>query len=225
MAVASISRIRKRVIALLLAHPRGGYYTDNVGGKSTYASLQEITDAVVDADMNVCLAILDTPGHPYASGWQVASSNLASGDFLPPFIGAHGRVIIDPTGTGTFKRAVLARSADEMAEVVNNPTLYPNCKLFYFIEGNCIEHSGSAARVYYPSFSKTDAACQAHELYTSAVLAGALALLYKDGGDPQFFGEYAQIFALADAAIRAGEKTLPDIERLRVTMREGRQAA
>ena len=225
MTVVSISRVRKRVIALLLAHPRGGFYTDAVGGKGSYASLQEITDAVVDADMNVCLAILDTPGHPYASGFQVASSNLASGDTLPAFVGAHGRVVIDPTGTGTFKRAVLAKSADEMAEVVNNPTLYPNCKLFYFIEAGTVEHSGSAARVYYPSFSKTDAACQAHELYTSAVLAGAIALLMKDGGDPQFFGEYAHVAAEALARIRAGEKTLPDIERLRVMMREGRRAA
>ena len=218
MAVVSISRVRKRVIELLLAAGRGARYTDAVGDQKRYAVLQELTDAIVEADMHVCMAILETPGHPYRAGFMTPSGNLANGDFIPAHVGGHGKVEIDPTGGGTFRGGILAESLDELLEVLHHPTLFPNCTRYYFVEDGCIHHTGSAAKVWYPAFTKNDAACQAHELYTAAVIAGAIALLRKDGGDPGFFNDYAQAALAAEALIRGGAKALPDVEQLRLQL-------
>lgn len=225
MAVVSISRVRKRVIELLLAAGRGARYTDAVGDQKRYAALQELTDAIIEADMQVCLAILETPGHPYASGFMTASSNLANGDILPAFVGALGKVEIDPTGAGTFRGGILAPSLDELLEVIHHASLFPTCTRYYWVEGNVINHSGSAARVYYPSFTKNDSACQAHEAYTLAVLCRALSVLRKDGGDPGFYSDYAQMADIAELKIRGKETTLPDLSRLRLELQKrGRDA-
>jgi hypothetical protein len=147
-------------LELLLASPRGARYGGTAGGKSSYSVTQEVTDACVEGDMLTCMAIIETLGHPYRSGFMVASANLATGDFIPAHIGSHGRVVIDPTGTDTFKGGILAASMDELVEALHNPVLYPNAKRFYFIEDNCIEHLGSAAKVYYPLFTKTTRPCK-----------------------------------------------------------------
>jgi hypothetical protein len=226
MAVASVSRIRKRVIELLLAAGRGNRYADAVGDQKRYTVLQEITDAVVESDMQRCAVIISTVGHPYRAAFMTPTANLASGDFITPAgIAQHGKVEIDPTGGGTFKAGRLAKSHDHLLEVIHHPALFPNSKRWYWIEDSCIEHSGSAAKVWYPSFTKTDAACQAHELYTPGVMCGAIALLRKDGGDPTFYDDYAEMAAIGDQFIAQGVKALPSIEELRLLMREGRGKA
>lgn len=226
MAVVSISRVRKRVIELLLAAGRGARYADAVADQKRYTVLQEITDAVVESDMQRCAVIISTVGHPYRASFMTPTGNLATGDFITPAgIAQHGKVEIDPTGTGTFKAGRLAKSHDHLLEIIHHPTLFPNSKRWYWIEDSVIEHSGSAAKVWYPSFTKNDAACQAHELYTAGVLAGTIPLLRKDGGDPSFFDDYAEMAAVGDELIAARAKALPDIEELRAMMRERRSKA
>jgi hypothetical protein len=225
MAVASLSRIQQRVIELLLAAGRGARYTSTVGDSGLYAVTQEVTDAIIEADMRFCEAVISTPGHPYRPSFMVASSNLASSESIPPHVGAHGKVLIDPTGAGAFKRGILADSMDEVAEVLHHPTLYPNCKLYYFIEDSVIEHTGSAARVYYPSFTKNDAACQSHELYTEGVACAAIAILEKKGGDTQFYRDYRDMAAVAEMKARGRAEVIPEIEQLRLELAGFRKAA
>jgi hypothetical protein len=136
----------------------------------------------------------------------------------------HDKVTIDPTGAGTFKGARLAESNDNLLEVLHHPELFPNIQYLYWIEGNTIEHTGSAARVRYPTFTKNDVACQSHELYTAGVMAGAITLLRKPGGDPTFYDDYERMTAIGDVMIAGKSASLPDIEALRVMMREGRAA-
>lgn len=216
MAVVSISRVRKRVIELLLAAGRGARYADAVADQKRYAVLQELTDAIVEADMSVCMAVIETPGHPYRASFMTPSPNLASGDFIPAHVGGHGKVEID-NGSG-FKGGRLASSREEVLEMIEQPSLYASGGRWYWIEDNEIVHNGSAAKVWYPSFTKNDAACQAHELYTAAVLAAAIPLLRKDGGDASFYDDYAVIASLCEARIRRRERTLPDIEQLKVEL-------
>lgn len=163
-----------------------------------------------------------TVGHPYRSSFMTPSGNLATGDLVPGEVGQHGKVLIDPTGAGSFSKAKLAKTHDHLLEVLHNPTLFPNVKRLYWIEDGCIEHTGSAAKVWYPSFTKNDAACQAHELYTAGIMAGAIALLRKPGGDPTFYDDYERMAMFGDQMIAQGLKALPDVEELRVMMRERR---
>jgi hypothetical protein len=175
--------------------------------------------------MLVVEAIISTPGHPYRTAFMGPSSNLASGDFIPAHVGGHGKVLIDPTGTGTFKRGTLVPSMDELYEAQANPTLFPNATLFYCIEDSVIEFLGSAAKVWYPTYTKNDAACQAHELYTPAVLVNTIPLLKKDGGFSDFYNDFAQMAQLADARIRNREAAIPAVEQLRIELQRMRGAA
>lgn len=202
---------------MLLAAGRGARYTDAVGDQKRYTVLQELTDAIVEADMAVCLAVIETPGHPYRVGFMGPSSNLASGDFIPAHVGGHGKVEID-NGSG-FKPGLLAKSRDDVSEMIAQTALFAATARWYWIEDNEIVHNGNAAKVWYPSFTKNDAACQAHELYTAAVLCAVIPLLRKDGGDPQFYNDFAEMFSLAEQRIRRRERVIPDIEVLRAELK------
>lgn len=217
MAAVSISRVRKRVIELLLAAGRGARYTDAVGDQKRYTVLQELTDAIVEADMAVCMAIIETPGHPYRTSFMTPSSNLASGDFIPAHVGGHGKVEID-NGSG-FKPGLLAKSRDDVSEMIAQTALFAATGRWYWIEDNEIVHNGNAAKVWYPSFTMNLSACQAHELYTAAVICATIPLLRKDGGEAQFYDDYARMYALAESRIRRRERVIPDVEVLRAELK------
>lgn len=215
MAVVDISRARKRVVELLLASPRSARYSGTVSatdGSARFEVLQEITDAIVEADMAVCLAVIDTPGHPYRTGFLVASPNLASEDLLPAHVGAVGAVRIDETGSGTFRDGLLAESRDDLVEALRHPSLYPDAKRLYWVEDGQIVHGGAAARVYYPSFTKNDSACQAHEAYTQAVICGAVAGLVKDATGGDFAAFYVRQFEAYLRMVRDRLLVIPEAQ-------------
>lgn len=215
MAVVSESRVRRRVVELLLAGGRSARYAGTVSavdGNARFEVQQEITDAIIEADMAVCLAIIDTPGHPYRVGFMVASSSLANEDYIPAHVGADGVVKIDETGTGSFKDGILAESKDDLLEALKYPALYPSVERFYWVEDSQIIHGGAAARVYYPSFTKNDSVCQAHEAYTSAVIAGALAGLIKDAVGDDFAAYYAKQFEAYLGMIRGRLLVIPEVQ-------------
>jgi hypothetical protein len=164
--------------------------------------------------MLVCLEIINTPDHPYRASFMVASGNLANEEFIPAHIGEHGQVRIDETGGGTFNGGLLAKSKDEILSVIQCPSLYTNAKRWYWIEDGQLFHSGSAARIYYPSFTKNDSACQSHEAYTAAVIVGAVGFLAKDGalsGD-EFYKFYLEQFDAMRAEIRGGARVIPEAQ-------------
>lgn len=209
MAVVSLSRVRTRVIELLLAAPRASRYTSAVGNNGVYAVTQEITDAIIAADEQVCLAIIETVGHPYRTAFMSASTNLSNGDYVPAHVGAHGEVDIDVTGTGTFRPSQRAESRDAVQEIIEFPSIYSS-KRFHFIEDSRIYHAGSAARVQYPVFTLNTSACQAHEAYEDLVVYGAISHLEKKGAEAGFFDKYARLFELGKQMIRGKLLTIPE---------------
>lgn len=215
MAVVSESRARKRVIELLLAGGRSARYAGTVSavdGNARFEVQQEITDAVIEADMAVCLAIIETTGHPYRVGFMTVAGPLANEDYITGHVGAHGDVQIDETGSGSYKGGLLAASKDEVLEVIQCPALYANAKRFYWIEDSKLYHTGAAARVYYPAFTKNDAVCQAHEAYTAAVIAGAIAHLVKDAVGDEFASFYINQFQNYLRMIKGSLLVIPEAQ-------------
>lgn len=202
MAV-DVNAVAKRVIELLLAAGRASRYTAVAGDNARYAVTQEILDAILEADANVCRAICETPGHSFASTFLTDTDALESGEEVPGFAGG----IVDVKVDGTSAR--LASSRGEILEVAANSALYPDIGGWYFVENSILFHTGTGGVVRHAAFSMTDA-CQAHESYRSAVVAGAVMLLAKDGGDPAFYQHYVGIFAQQERAIRGGQMVVPE---------------
>lgn len=204
MAV-DVNAVAKRVIELLLAAGRASRYTAVVGDNARYAVTQEILDAILEADANVCRAICETPGHPYAAAFVTPTGNLASGTIIPAYVGCP----IDVTVDGEFSR--LAESRAEILEILANPTLYPDVEAWHFIENSILYHTGTDGIVKHPAFTKTSA-CQAHESYQSADVAGAISLLPKDGGDDSFFDHWLKIYVGMEAQIRNRQLVISESE-------------
>lgn len=216
MAVVDIATVRKRVISLLMAN-RLGPYSGAVGtGSSTnsrYQSTQEITDAALEADAMVVETIIGTAGHPYASQFMTVSANIVSGGLIPAHTGVQGIVRVD----GVVAR--LAGSEAEIAEIIANPALYPNASKWYVINGSNIVHTGTNATVTYPVFNPSTTACQSPSVYESAVVAGAISLLAKDGAvTPELYGAMGQFFQTCLRMIAGMQTVLPPVEQAEKAM-------
>lgn len=209
MAVADITRIKKRLIAILRAGPRNAAYSATVGtttGTARYPSDQELTDAILEADARVVAAIIETIGHPYRNQFFTTSGNLSSGELIPAHVGKDAIIKVD----GDPVR--LASSLNQMLEIIANPTLYTTGKLAY-IEDTYIFHNGTLATVAYPNFTMTTV-CQSPESYESAVLCGSVGILAKDGASSDYYSYYSNLYVAQETAIRGQELVIPEIEQL-----------
>ncbi|MBV9210666.1 MAG: hypothetical protein JOZ52_08560 [Acidobacteria bacterium] len=175
MAAVDLTRCQKRVIELLVAAGRAARYTAAVGDNSRYAVTQEITDAIIEADLIICRDIIETAGHPYAAQFMGVTGNLANGDLIPAFMGVVADVYVDD------ELSSLASSRDEILEIRANAALYPNVGAWHFIENSILYHTGTNGVVRRPVLARDNAACQAHEAYEEADVVGAISLLAKDG--------------------------------------------
>lgn len=191
MALVNIVNVRTRALELLLASPDAARYTDAIGTNSEYAVKQEITDAILATDFDICGAIIDLAESGSGAGFMFPSGSLVTGAFIPSHEGSRGNVeLFDGSA---WVDGLLASSEDEIAEMLASPTLYANAGLWYFIKFRQIRHNASLARVYLPTITKT-AACQAHERYENAELWGAVMTLEKDGSDQSFFRKYETLY-------------------------------
>lgn len=210
MAVTDIATVRKRVISLLMANrlsPYGGVVGTGSSTNSRYQSTQEITDAALEADSLIVETIIGTAGHPYASQFMVESPDIATGGLIPAHTGVQGIVRVD----GVVAR--LAGSQAEISEILANPTLYPNASKWYVINGNNIVHTGAVAKVTYPVFTPGTTVCQSPNVYESAVVAGAISLLAKDGSvTPELYGAMGQFFQRCLQMIAGMQTVLPPVE-------------
>lgn len=207
MGVVLITKVTDRVKFLLLASTTyGGAASSSV--LSTFPDDNEFKDAGLEADAVIVRDIIETEGHPYRTQFLAASSVLSSGDMIPAHVGSIGKVEIDDGSTG-YKGGTLAASRSDVLEVVLNPSLYPDSKRWYWIEDTEIVHTGSGAKVWYPSFTPSASVCQAPDAYTEAVIAGTISLLYKDGSAVDFFQHYSQLFNMQREAIRNKELVIP----------------
>lgn len=207
MAVCDITRIRKRVIELLVAGARASRYQDILGTNADYAALQEISDVILAIDFDICGDIVDDPDSPSGTAFMFPTASLTSGDFIPASEGARGNVEL--YDGSAWKAGLLAASEDEIAEMLASPSLYANAGLWYFPKLRQIFHNASAARIYLPTLTKT-AACQAHERYENAEVFGSVSALEKDGADQSFFKKYENLYMTERARLKGTRGVITD---------------
>lgn len=203
--------VQKRVTAILLASPRGNQYGGTVfkgNGESAtgrYATDVEITRAILEADARVCLSIIDSIGNGYRTQFFTTSGSLVNGASIPAHVGQISLVKVDSSP------ARLARSRNQIIQVIENPELYVQADKWFWTDDVIIYHNGTAAVVTYPNFTMTSA-CQSPDAYESAVVSGSVALLMKDGGSGDYYSFYAGLYAAQESAIRGGAAVIPPIE-------------
>lgn len=129
---------------------------------------------------------------------------------------------IDLTGAGSGNSTIVIQYVDAIraltkGQVINlneNPQVYGSRPAYvanrWFIEGNVVYTSSPFCKVTYTDYTRTSA-LQAPESYTTAIIAGAVAKLSKDGFDTDLAQFYAQIYAQMLEEIRAGAKLTPEI--------------
>lgn len=191
MAVVPIATARTRVLSLLLADPEAARYTDAIGSNSEYAVKQEITDALLAIDLDICGAIVDKAESGSGAGFMFPSASFVSGDFIPDHEGSRGNIVLwDGTA---WVDGLLASSEDEVAEMLASPTLYANVGFWYFPKFRQVRTNASLWRVYLPTLTKT-AACQAHARYENCEVWGTLMTVEKVGGETPFFRKYESLY-------------------------------
>lgn len=207
----SLAKVRTRVISLLQANrldPYSGTVGTGSGANSRYQVDQEINDTILEADSVVCLAIIETSGHPYAAQFLTSSGNLTHGTVIPAHIGEIAKVTVDATPSRQTK------SLTELLEVKANAALYPSATKYHFLEGGYAYNTGTNVVVVYPAFTKT-AACQAHEVYEAAVVCLTIALLAKDGSlTPELYSTYSEYADRYLGMIKEKQETIPELEQV-----------
>lgn len=187
---ASLSRVLKRTIkALGLTHPDFPDSDQVIQGSPLTRT--NIRDAVLQADNDFCLIILDDPYHPYKSIFYTEDpAELATGAYIQSHLGNHTKVTIKvSTSPDVFKRGRLARNLDHVRKVQSFPAIYGDPRDLYWIESNVIEHTGIMAKVFTASYNidRTsgggEGACQSPASYENGIYALSVASLYMSGQD------------------------------------------
>ena len=106
---------------------------------------------------------------------------------------------VSTTAALQYIEQIKAKNADEVKEAVANADLFGISETdnsivpFFFIEGSILYSTAVFSTVSYTEYTLT-AAPQAPEPLLWAVISGALARLYKDGGDAEMSGYYGAIY-------------------------------
>ena len=165
---------KKHVISLLQAS-RTAYAATTDGSKRSLASDDEIFDTILEIDGEVCTAIVQTSGHPYASGFLSTSAALTHGQTVPSTVGQiHGVSVSEDNVTYTGGKE--ARSEQDIHDMRNNATDYGGASAvlgWFKITGNVVWTTSGFVKLYQTDYTKT-ASPQAPQSYMSAVVAGRL---------------------------------------------------
>lgn len=220
MPATNLLICQRRVISVLQANrlnPYGGVVGTGSSQNSRYQVTQEITDAILEADAVICQARISTPGDPYRNTWVSFTPDLAHAALIPAHIGSVGGV--DVKVSSTYTPARFTSSKAEILAMRAHPTLYPDAKNWAFIEDSQLFHNGDFARVWRSSFSKS-AACQSPEQDQTAVIAGALGGLAKDGSvTPEIYTMGATYFQwYIQTEIKGNQVPLPEVETIETAL-------
>lgn len=117
-----------------------------------------------------------------ASGTPITLGNTGSGSSTMIFL---------------YEEGTQALSKDQIVSANSYPALYatnyPDMSRFWYIEGDTLYSTSYYSKVVYTDYTLTSTT-QAPEPYLQAIVAGALADLYKDGGDSEMSGYYRSMF-------------------------------
>lgn len=213
--LAQINSLDATTVALLQTVYQaavGGSIAD-VDMNSTDWAIDQIKNAILDAELELINEICQNPKHPERGTFQKTSSNITSGDAVPatasdltPFFGqfdyakeTSGSLILTPRPLLVVQAAIRN----------SNSAFSANYRaLCWCIAGGTVLHNSSgtinlvgvgAARNTFPSGS-----IRLRDYYRPAVVAGAmLKMLPKEGANPTAFQEYSQLYNGQLAQIRA----------------------
>lgn len=224
MAVVDFVQCQKMCLALLNAGPDDFSFSVNVGDErfgTLGAASDQVKEAILAADEQVVLAILETEGHwarPDFVDWSALLNHL---DEIPAHVGATGDVQILPWVGGTY---VGGKSASvEEIELWRLNTNGAFGSLAHNASGNVIggrytirdevmHLTGYRAAVKIATYARTSV-CQAPAIYQLTVWATALTYLFpKEGSWLQKAAFLAGQVANQMAAIRGNLQVAPALE-------------
>lgn len=214
---ADITRVMTRTIRALGLTDPNSPDSDTVIPGSPFTR-NNIRDAVLQADNDYCLIILDDPFHPFKTIFFTEEPDaLLSGEMIPEHLGSHSKVLIE-TATDIFSQGRLARNYDHVRKTEQFPELYGNPKDLYWIENGVIWHTGKSAKVYAATYNPDrtsnggDGALQSPESYENGIMAGAVGSLYMSGQDLGHRSFYLQQDREFQAMARRRVTSMPEPE-------------
>lgn len=204
---ATLATVQKAVIHLLNANTTSSY-TISVTDDRYHSGL--IDEAIFESDESVVLCIAETPGHWARASYLVVSSALTHGDEIPTHIGNIGQVLIDgvPGVHAPYEAIIRYRENAENSYGSVAHTVAPLAGYYAITEEDVIYFTGSSATVRLFNYTRT-AVLQSPEVYTGAVVAGALATLIKEGGALDRAVYFGQLFGNYLQMIKANAKSIP----------------
>lgn len=215
MAVVDITRVQKRVVAILNAAPNSTAFPTTVSGKQgRYPSTTEIQYAIFEADNALCRDVILT-GHPFRSSFMVVTDPLTTNSQITAHIGGQGLVEVsdDDDPDGDWFPAVTIDSKDSITEAIEFPTLFgltaADATRFGWMEDDRVFTTSPFCRVRYPDFVPNNTTCQSNASLEDGVVAGTISLLYKDGSTGELFDKYHSYFQNVRAELRAGVEVFP----------------
>lgn len=212
MTVVSITECEKRVAACLTAGPDDGTYA-SASTDQTKVTAGEITDAILESDLEVCRTIVETPGNGYRAQYLANSADLNYGDSVGAHPGKIGHV--DIKVGSDYLAGILAPSLEAIAKWKADTTLFPTASArgrYYITEDHKVFFIGDKARVQVITDIVKTAACQAPIIYTASVIRGAVSLLGKDGVDMGMIQNYYAQFQRDLEMIKAGAAAVPALD-------------
>jgi hypothetical protein len=171
----SLSGVRSQVMSL-------GNFSTTYGTKdSDLANTSEIDEAILERDLQICAAILETPDQEHLSAFSASTaSGVATGTILLDHIGP----IFNVKRTRTDSSVVLAEFQpypNVMRWQRNDSGLYATANLkerVFTLAHNQVHFVGGGSLSYqYRALSKL-ASCQAPDEFTGLEVCGGLAFMY-----------------------------------------------
>jgi hypothetical protein len=218
VARVDLTKVTKRVVSALNAGVAGTYAVTVADDRR---SAGEITDALLAADAQVCLAVCETTGHGYRALF-FGDFTLGNGDVLPDRIGAPAHIMITHV-SGESPRAGAFDKDLSVADIerwrANAGALYgasvgaasSSLNGFYVVSGERLFYTGFSATVTAAVFVRSGA-CQAPEAYEDAVFALAVSNLVKEGDSAPFLSAFLNEGNNYLAMIRSNAMVIPPLQ-------------
>lgn len=207
-----LAEVQKRVAKILVADPDDGSYAVATTDQMHYAP-QEITDAILETDMEVLREILSTLSNPYRVNYLANSADLNYGDTIPFHTGKIGHV--DVKIGANYVPGILAPSLEAISRWAADTVLFPTVDCagrYYITEEHKVFFIGDKIRVQVPSDIVVTGACQSPQNYTATVVRGSVSLLVKDGTDENLLQNMYAQYQRDLEMIRQGANAVPALD-------------
>ena len=180
--------------------------------------LAEITEAILEADAEVCRTIIETPGNGLRRGFITFTSLVpAAGELgvtMPTNLGPISGIEITKTGGGVTPGRPAPLTLLQMWKANSSSTFgatLDNREGYYDIVGDRLYFLGASAKVFHCAFTK-GGACQSPDCYYPTVVALALAqLLAKEGDDLTAAAHFQNLAAIGLNSISIGANIVPPV--------------